>query len=83
MIAQYDELTTPTAKPTSIASLLVSVTITLAQRPAEPHLVLNSIPDTNKWMKLVDEAVGSLIVREDDIACSIDGVEASLLYIRL
>lgn len=84
MLRQYDYLTSPTASPTTVAGFLVSVAITLAQRPAESLPHLESIhPNPTQWIKNVNNTVEEWVVKQDDLACTFDGVETSLLFVRL
>lgn len=84
IIRQYDYLTSANANPITVAGFLVSVAITLAQRPAESLPPLDSVlPNPAQWIKNVNHIVEDCVVKQDDLACTFDGVETSLLFVRL
>jgi hypothetical protein len=67
----------------AVAALLVSLAITIAQLPTQPPLVLASIPDPLQWVRSVNDTVENIIVKDDTLSCSLEGIETFMLYIRL
>lgn len=83
MLAKYEALQAPDASPMSIASLLISISITVIQKPRDQYTELNGIKDTAGFVRKVTEAVEETIVSNDTLAGTLEGIETSLLYIRL
>lgn len=82
MLAKYESLQGPDANPMSVASLLISISITVVQRP-DPHKERSGIKDPATFVRKVSEAVEETIVSNDQLAGTLEGIETSLLYIRL
>jgi len=84
MLAQYDELCSPTANPMALANLLVSLALTILQVPAEE---LNSLApglrNVSRFVDDVSETVDRTIAGNDTLAATLDGIETSLLFTRL
>lgn len=83
MLAKYEALQAPDASPMSVASLLISICITVLQKPADPSNELTGIKDTASFVRKVTEAVDETVVSNDTLAGTLEGIETSLLYIRL
>jgi hypothetical protein len=83
MLAKYEALQAPDASPMSIASLLISISITVIQKPRDPSTELTGIKDTAAFVRKVTEAVEETIIANDILAGTLEGIETSLLYIRL
>lgn len=84
MVSSYDALQLPTANPASVAMLLLSVAITVVQKPPESTVSqLTGIKDTSLYVNHVSRVIEEIIINNDTLAGSIEGIEASLLYIRL
>jgi ABC-type antimicrobial peptide transport system permease subunit len=83
MLAKYEALQAPDASPMSVASLLISISITLLQKPADLSNELAGIKDTASFVRKVTEAVEETVVSNDTLAGTLEGIETSLLYIRL
>lgn len=83
MLAKYEELQAPNANPMSVASLLISISITIIQKPKELITELSGIKDVAGFVRKVTDAVDETIVSNDLLAGTLEGIETSLLYIRL
>ena len=83
MLAKYEALQAPDASPMAVASLLISISITLIQRPPDRSNELTGIKDTAGFVRKVTETVEQTIVSNDTLAGTLEGIETSLLYIRL
>ncbi|KAK3710984.1 hypothetical protein LTR37_010005 [Vermiconidia calcicola] len=83
MLAQHHAMQDAAANPMNIAALLISIAITLVQRPSDALPRLSGIKDSTKYVRQLSEAVEETIVHNDDLAGTITGIETTLLYIRL
>ena len=83
MLARYNSYSDSDANPVSIASLLISIAITVVQKPPELAGRLKSINDTALFVRKVTSAVEDVVVSNDTLAGTIEGIETTLLYIRL
>ena len=83
MLARYEALQEPDANPVSIASLLISVAITVVQKPPETACRLTAINDTALFVRRVTAAVEEVLVSNDNLIGTVEGIETTLLYIRL
>lgn len=84
MVAQYDELCSPTANPMSLANLLVSLALTIRQIPAEEVRTLApGLRNVSRFADEVSETVDRTIASNDTLAATLDGIETSLLFTRL
>ncbi|KAK5169136.1 uncharacterized protein LTR77_006445 [Saxophila tyrrhenica] len=82
MITQHDELSTAGADPITIAGLLSTTAIILLHRPADAAPV-PGIENPTSWIKHVNDAVEQVVIKEDDLVCSVEGIETTLLFARL
>ena len=84
LLSQYDELCQPDANPMSIANLLISLSLSMRQitnedgRPLAPGA--SRVPH---FIKEVSETVDRMIVGKDILAGTLEGIETSLLFVRL
>ena len=83
MLARYEALQAPDASPMAVASLLISICITVIQKPADLSKDLTTIKDTPAFVRKVTEAVEETVVSNDTLAATLEGIETSLLYVRL
>lgn len=84
MLAQYDELCTPNANPMSLANLLISLALSIRQIPeADLKPLVPGIPDVSRFIGDVAEVVDRTIASNDTLAATLEGIETSLLFIRL
>ena len=83
LLARYESLQEPDANPVQIASLLISVAITVVQKPPEMTSRLVGIKDTALYVRKVTTAVEEVLVSNDALAGTLEGIETTLLYIRL
>lgn len=83
VLAKYEALQAPDANPMSVGSLLISLSITIIQKPKDPSAELVGIGDVQSFVRNVTEAVEETIISNDTLAGTLEGLETSLLYIRL
>lgn len=84
MLSQYDQLQDPNTDPVAIASLLLSVAITVQQAPDDTagHAA-ESIGDAPSFIKTVSDSVERIVISDDAIAGTLEGIEVALLFLRL
>ena len=84
MLSQYDKLQDLNADPVSIAALLLSVAITVQQAPDDTAgRAAESIRDASSFVKDVSDTVERIVVSDDGLAGSLEGIETTLLFLRL
>ena len=84
MLSQYDKLQDPKADPVSIAALLLSVAITVQQAPDDTTgRAAESIRDASSFVKDVSDSVERIVILDDALAGSLEGIETTLLFLRL
>jgi hypothetical protein len=84
MLTQYDELCSPNADPMSLANLLISLALSVRQIPeADLKPLVPGIPNVSRFIDDVTETVDRTIASNDTLAATLEGIETSLLFIRL
>ncbi|CAD6579623.1 MAG: hypothetical protein ASARMPREDX12_009314 [Alectoria sarmentosa] len=84
MLAQYDKLQDPNADPVATAALLLSVAITVQQAPEDTAgLAAESIRDASSFIKDVSDSVERIVISDDALAGNLEGIETTLLFLRL
>ena len=84
MLLQYDKLQSSTADPVAIAALLLSITLTVQQAPADTiDRVVKGIHDTSSFIKEVSDSVERTIISDDVLAGNLEGIETMLVFLRL
>jgi hypothetical protein len=84
MLSQYDKLQDSNSGPVAIASLLLSVAMTVQQAPDETAgLAAKSIGDASSFIKDVSDSVERTVVSDDALAGSLEGIEMTLMFLRL
>ncbi|KAK0255712.1 hypothetical protein LTS09_009382 [Friedmanniomyces endolithicus] len=84
MLPLWDKSQQPDANPTDMANLLLSFVMTIHQiPPAQLSQLLGSVQDGATYVRRVSDAVEVAIVKDDVLAASVDGLEASLFWLRL
>lgn len=84
MLSQYDKLQDSKADPVSIAALLLSVAITVQQAPDDTTgRAATSIRDASLFVKDVSDNVERIVILDDALAGSLEGIETALLLMRL
>jgi hypothetical protein len=84
MLTQYDELRKPNANPMSLANLLISLALSIRQIPeADLKPLVPGIPNVSRFIDDVIEIVDRTIASNDTLAATLEGIETSLLFIRL
>ena len=84
MLSQYEKLQDRNTDPVVIASLLLSVAITVQQAPDDTagHAA-ESIGDAPSFIKAVSDSVERIVISDDAIAGTLEGIEVTLLFLRL
>ncbi|KAE8442514.1 hypothetical protein EG329_003295 [Mollisiaceae sp. DMI_Dod_QoI] len=80
MLSQYDKLQDPNANPFAIADLLLSVAITVQQKPNETVV---GIKNASSFIKDVCDTVERIIISHDALAGTLEGIRTSLLFLRI
>ncbi|KAK0254308.1 hypothetical protein LTS09_010734 [Friedmanniomyces endolithicus] len=84
MLPLWDKTQQPDANPTDMANLLLSFVMTIHQNPpAQLSELLGSMQGGATYVRRVSDAVEVAIVKDDVLAASVDGLEASLFWLRL
>ncbi len=84
MLPLWDKSQQPDANPTDMANLLISFVMTIHQiPPAQLSMLLSSVQGGASYIRQVSDAVEVAIVKDDVLAASVDGLEASLFWLRL
>jgi hypothetical protein len=83
MLSQYDKLQDPNANPFEIADLLLSVAITVQQKPNEMVANAAGIKNASSFIKDVSDTVERIIISHDALAGTLEGIRTSLLFLRM
>ncbi len=84
MLMQYDKLQDPNADPVAIATLLLSIALTVQQAPDyTAGRAAGSIRDVSSFVKDVSDRVECIVISDDTLAGTLEGMETTLLFIRL
>ena len=84
MLSQYDKLQDPNADSVAIAALLLSIAITVQQASGDTAgNAAGSIKDAASFVKNVSDSVERIVVSDDNLAGTLEGMETTLLFIRL
>ncbi|KAG4436831.1 hypothetical protein IFR05_007680 [Cadophora sp. M221] len=84
LLAQYDKLRSTDADLLQVASLLVAVAMTVQQFPDDfQGDSPDSIRDPAGFIKDVTDLVERVVVNDDVLAGTLDGIGTTLLYLRL
>lgn len=84
MLSRYDSLQDPNADSVAIAALLLSIAITVQQAPDETAgSAAGNIKDAFSFVKHVSDCVERIVISDDTLAGTLEGMEATLLFIRL
>ena len=83
MLSQYDKLQDPNANPFAIADLLLSVAITVQQKPNETVANAAGIKNASSFIKDVSDTVERIVISHDALAGTLEGIRTSLLFLRM
>lgn len=84
MLSQYDKLQDPNADPVAVAALLLSVAITVQQAPDDTAgRAAESIGDASSFIKDVSDSVERIVISDDALAGNLEGIETTVLFLRL
>ncbi|TKA77375.1 hypothetical protein B0A55_03224 [Friedmanniomyces simplex] len=84
MLPLWDRAQKADAHPTDMAILLLSFVMTMHQiPPAQLSGMLRSVQGGSAYIRQVSDAVEVAIVNDDGLAATMDGLEASLFWLRL
>ncbi|KAK5123659.1 hypothetical protein LTR85_002295 [Meristemomyces frigidus] len=81
MLLQYDKMQGGGGNTLGIAALLLSVAMTVQQ--ALNDMAVESISNTFVFVKQVSDAVERIVISDDVLAGTLQGLETALLFIRL
>ena len=84
MLSQYDKLQDPNADPIAITALLLSIAITVQQAPENnAGSSVESIKDASSFIRDVSDGVERIVIFDDALTGSLEGIETTLLFLRL
>lgn len=83
LVSHYDQIQQPFAQPVTVAAFLLSIAITAQHVPTQLAQPLTDIKDAQAYIREVSRAVEETIVSNDALAASLEGIETSLLFVRL
>lgn len=84
MLSQYDKLQDPNADPIAIAALLLCIAITVLQSPDHTSgRTAESFRDAPSFIKDISDTVERIVISDDALSASFEGVEITLLFLRL
>ncbi|KAK5727860.1 hypothetical protein LTR17_012403 [Elasticomyces elasticus] len=84
LLPLWDQVQDPDAHPASIAVLLLSFVMSLQQLPVDEIPELSKGPREGlSYIRQVSDAIETTIVMNDSVAATMEGLEASLLWLRL
>lgn len=84
MLSQFDQAALPTSQPMAISSTLLSIAMSIQQVPelSSRHR-FESINDVARYVNEVIVTVERLVVLDDNRAGSVDGVQVTLMFLRM
>lgn len=84
MLTQYNQLQGPNADPVEVASLLLTIAITV--QPSQESIVEKTggcIKNPANFIKEVSDSVERIVISDDELAGTLRGIETTLLFLRL
>lgn len=83
MLAKYESVQSPDAHPCAVAICLLATAITAQQTPATVVPKLMGIKDLHAFPREVSAVVEETIVNNSALGGTMEGIEATLLFLRL
>jgi hypothetical protein len=84
MLQRYDELQGPGADLIGVAALLICIAITVHQSPEETAgAEAETIKDATAFVDEISNSIERVIISDDSISATVEGIEITLLFIRL
>ena len=84
MLSQYDKLQAPNADLVAIAALLLYIALTVQQAPDDTvGRAAGSIRDASSFVMDVSDRVECIVISDDTLAGTLEGMETTMLFIRL
>lgn len=85
LTSSYDPMLAPDAHPVHVAFFLLTFAITIRQVPPThtPNLSLNGFEDVTVYAREVSHAVEATVIAHTGIASTVDGIETTVMYLRL
>ena len=84
ILLQYDKLQHPNADSTAMAAVLLSVAITVQQAPNDTsRFTSECMKDALSFIRNVSTTVERTVVADDALAGSLDGIEITMLFLRV
>ena len=84
ILLQYDKLQDLYADPVAIAALLLSIALIVQQGPSDTAgRAAKTIKDTTSFVRTVSDCVEHIVISDDILAGTLEGMETTLQFIRL
>lgn len=83
MLAKYESVQDEKAHPCAVAVCLLAIAITAQQTPASMQPKLKGIKDIQAFPKEVSTVVEQIIVADNALGGTMEGIEATLLFLRV
>lgn len=83
MLAKYESVQDVQAHPCAVAVCLLAIAITVQQTPASVAPKLKGIKDLQAFPREVSAVVEQTIVADNALGGTVEGLEATLLFLRL
>ena len=81
---EYEGLQRPDASPYTLAAVLLWMAIGVQNAPPDMLRTMSeSMKDRSKFVRQVSDTLEEVVVTNDTVAGSIEGIEISLLWVRL
>lgn len=84
MLTKYDTIMAADAHPVAVAAFLTTLAITVRQLPLEEsELRSQMLKDIPKFVREVVHAVQTTVIASNELAATIEGIQTTVLYLRL
>lgn len=83
MLAKYESVQDAQAHPCAVAVCLMAIAITAQQTPAHIASKLKGIKDLQAFPREISSVVEETIVADNALGGTIEGIEATLLFLRM
>jgi hypothetical protein len=84
LLPKYEKIQDPNTDTVTIAAFVLTVALTVQQAPDDTSgSAVKSISDAAAYIKEVSDTVDRLVVRNDVLAATLDGIEVALVSLRL
>lgn len=85
LVAQYEELSSPSAHPISIAMFLLTFAITAMQAPSDRQDASppSDWKDIRTYAREVAHVVETVVISHTGLAITVEGIEMTVMFFRL